>query len=66
MDKYNVFTRKWWRANKSWPGGLEPHMGKKTYLAHNVTYERALELCEDYNSTHNPGKYSKKAEFERV
>jgi hypothetical protein len=66
MDKYNVFTRTWWKANKQWPDGLEPHMGRKTYLRHNVTREEALRICQEYNSTHKPGKFSRKAEFQAV
>lgn len=61
---YNVFVRTWWRRNPSWPGGREPGAGKRRYIARGVSYERARELCEQYNSTHDPGFLSKKAEFE--
>ncbi len=61
---YDVFIRRWYRANPKYPGGLEPHLGRKTFLAHNVTREEALRLCEQYNSTHNPGKFQLKAEFQ--
>lgn len=64
--KYNVFTRTWWKNNPNWPNGLEPHMGRKTYLRRNVTREQAREICEAYNSTHKPGRYSRKAEFQSV
>jgi hypothetical protein len=75
---YDVFHRTWWkkcrhnpsnlRAPRSWgwPNGLEPGFGKKHYIAHHVTREDALELCEEYNSTHEPGRLSDKAEFEEV
>jgi hypothetical protein len=61
---YNVFTRTWWRDNPAWPDGLEPHPGKRRYMARGVSRERALELCQQYNSTHKPGRRSHKAEFE--
>jgi hypothetical protein len=61
---YNVFTRTWWRDNPACPDGLEPHPGKRRYTARGVSRERALELCQQYNSTHKPGRLSRKAEFE--
>ncbi len=61
---YNVFARTWWRENPAYPNGLEPHPGKRRYLARGVSYERARELCDQYNSTHKPGRLSHKAEFE--
>jgi hypothetical protein len=57
---YNVFTRTWWR------NGLEPSPGRRRYMARGVTYERARELCDQYNSTHKPGQLSRKAEFEEA
>jgi len=69
-ERYNVFTRTWWRnagANEhGWPKGLVPCPGKKHYLARNVDYTEARAICERYNSTHNPGRYSRKAEFESL
>ncbi len=65
MDKkYNVFTRRFWRANPNWPGKLEPHMGRKTYLRNGISREDAVRVAQDYNSSHKPGKYSRKAEIE--
>jgi len=64
MTKYNVFIRRWWKNNPSWPNGLEPHMGHKTYLRRNVDYVTARSIAEEYNATHKPGRYSLKAEFE--
>jgi hypothetical protein len=63
---YDVFVRTWWRLNPSWPDGLEPCPGKKRYIARHVTREDALGVCEQYNSTHEPGRLSKKAEFEEA
>lgn len=63
---YNVFVRNWWRENPKWPGGLEPHAGRRYYLARGVTRKEAYDMCQEYNRTHNPGRYSRKAEFEEV
>jgi hypothetical protein len=61
---YNVFTRTFWRANPKWPDGREPHRGKRTYLARSVSREESLTICKEWNASHNPGKLSRKAEFE--
>ena len=61
---YKVFTRTWWRANDAWPDGKEPHPGRKTTLERNCTYAEAQETAQAYNRKHNPGKMSRKAEFE--
>jgi hypothetical protein len=63
---YHVFVRNWWTPNPSYPNGLEPCPGRKTYLRKHVTYADALAICERYNSTHNPGRLSRKAEFEEA
>jgi hypothetical protein len=63
---YNVFTRTWWKPNSAWPGGLEPSPGKRRYLARGVTCERAREICKEWNRAHEPGRLSKKAEFEEA
>ena len=60
---YDVFVRTWWKENPSWPNGLEPEAGKRRYIARHVTREDALELCQEYRATHDPGRLSKKAEF---
>jgi hypothetical protein len=62
--RYTVFHRTWWIENPSWPNGLEPGAGRKHVIARNVSLEEALELCREYNSTHKPGRLSRKAEFE--
>ncbi len=63
--RYDVFTRTWWRHNPAWPNGLEPHAGRKTYLARNVTEAEARALCRQYNDTHASGRLSRKAEYEQ-
>lgn len=62
---YRAFTRTWWRSNPSWPDGREPGAGPKTTLARHLTYDEAVRICRTYNETHNPGKLSRKAEFEQ-
>lgn len=62
---YRTFIRTWWRNNPSWPNGLEPHPGRKNYTGH--TYqkmEEARAACAEYSRTNNPGKLSRKMEFE--
>ena len=62
-DYYDVFVRDWWRFE----GGVRvPYPGApRRYLARHVTYADARELCDRYNSTHEPGPTSRKAEFDR-
>ncbi len=64
--RYNVFHRTWWTENPSWPQGREPGAGERHYIEENVTYLQARKLCEEYNSTHEPGFLSDKAEFEEA
>lgn len=70
MELYDVYIRRWWAEaapdeRHKWPKGLVPKLGRKTYLARRVSRDQALEICERYNTTHNPGRYSLKAEFTR-
>jgi hypothetical protein len=60
---YNVFVRSWWKIVN---GVRVPQLGRKTYLHKHVTYEDALAICRQYNDTHEPGRLSRKAEFEEV
>ena len=63
---YRVFTRTWWRENlhESWPNGLEPCPGPKTYIGESMTEGEARAYAKAYNATHKPGRLSLKAEFE--
>lgn len=61
---YRVFTRTWWRENPAWPDGLEPCAGRKTTLRKSVaTEEEARAICQQWCSTHKPGRLSRKAEY---
>jgi len=62
---YRTFIRTWWRENKDWPNGLEPHAGRKSYRSSFSTEEEARAACEHYNSTHKPGRLSRKMEYEK-
>ncbi len=63
---YTVFVRNWWIKNKDYPGGLEPGPGKKTVIRRGVdTEDEARKICEEYNETHDPGKLSRKAEYQK-
>ena len=59
--KYTVFVRNWYKRG---PNGTKvPGPGPKTTLARHLSYSAARDYCEVYNKNHNPGKYSRKAEF---
>ena len=60
---YRIFVRSWWKAVN---GKLVPHLGRKTLLAKVDTYQQARDYCTVYNNNHNPGKLSRKAEFEQI
>ena len=62
---YRTFTRTWWKRNKAWPGGLEPHAGRRTYAGVYSTEEEARACCHAYNATHPAGFLSRKMEYER-
>jgi len=66
--KYDVFTRDFWKPAESpgWPDNREPHPGPKTYIARGVTWAQARAICFGWNSTHEPGPMSNKAEFEEA
>lgn len=64
VARYDVFTRTWYKSNPTYPRGLEPSPGRKHYIARNLTWGEAREYCKQWNASHNPGKFSRKAEFE--
>ena len=67
-EYFDVFHRTWWKENPGWPNGLEPQAGEKHYLrgGRGLTREDAIEMCEDWNSQHEAGRLSDKAEFEEA
>jgi len=65
---FRVFVRAWWRdarpSDGQWPNGLVPDAsGEQTNIARVATVEEARARCKQYNDTHKPGRYSRKAEF---
>ena len=63
MERFVIFTRTWWRENEGWPGGLEPHFGKKRTIGHADSEDEAREIAQAWNAEHEPGRLSLKAEF---
>lgn len=64
---YNVFHRKWWKDNPSYPNGLEPDgTDRKKHIAYASNENEAREICRDWNNNHEPGRYSDKAEYESI
>ena len=64
---YRVFTRTWWKRNPSWPGGREPGAGRRHVLRSRIPTEaEAREIRKAWNSTHEPGFLSRKAEYEET
>lgn len=62
---YRVFTRTWWKSNPNWPNGLEPSPGRRTVIRRNIVGETAAQdFCRVWNSNHEPGRLSRKAEYE--
>ena len=62
---YRTFTRTWWKENPDWPSGLEPCPGDKSPVSRNLTEGEARNQCQTYNRTHNPGRLSRKMEYEQ-
>lgn len=65
---FRVFVRSWWRkalpSDGRWPNNLVPNAGgRKTTLRKVHTEAEAQQVCKEYNDSHNPGKYSRKAEY---
>jgi hypothetical protein len=61
---YHVFARNFWKRNPEWPGGREPHLGRKTTLCYVQTEAEARRACMEYNADNDPGFLSRKAEYE--
>lgn len=61
---FKTFVRTWWKDNPNWPNGLEPDAGKKKYHGLYRSQQEAIAACREYNDSHEPGRYSRKMEFE--
>lgn len=64
--EYRCFTRTWWIDNPSWPNGLEPCAGERSYIRGTFTEDEAREKCQEYADSHHPGRYSLKMEYEEA
>ncbi len=61
---YRTFTRTWWRHNPSYPNGLEPCAGRQYTHRRNIRTEAdARAICQEWNTTHKPGRLSRKMEY---
>ena len=64
---FQVFQRTWWKENADWPNGLEPEAGKRRRIGKPfATIDEARAECREWNATHKPGRYSRKAEIEEI
>ena len=62
--KYQVYIRNWYR--KDHRGHLVPCPGKKKVIRNGLTIDEARRLCNEYNSSTDPGPLSRKAEFTSI
>ena len=63
MKPYVVFHRTWWKKNPSWPDGREPDVGFPTVIGRASTEDEAMDMCKEWNDSHDPGFLSRKAEY---
>ncbi len=62
---FKIFVRNWWKENPNWPGEIEPDPNaKKDYIDETDSEIQARKICNEWNFKHNPGKLSRKAEYE--
>lgn len=62
---FRCFTRTWWRWSDTTPRKRVPGAGRKTTRHKNIrTEEEARRLCQEWNTTHEPGLLSRKMEYE--
>lgn len=68
VRSYRVFVRDFWKPGPTLPDGtvqLEAFPEARKYtIAVRCTAKEATEIVAEYNSSHDPGLYSRKAEFE--
>ena len=63
---FQIYVSNWWKENPDWPNGLEPDGTDKRKLMKGSTEAQAQAVCADYNSTHAPGRLSRKAEYTEI
>jgi hypothetical protein len=61
---YTVFTRTWYKKDPKNPKNNIPNPGaRRTKIDTARTEAEAREKCEKWNNAHNPGRFSRKAEY---
>lgn len=66
---YRVFHRTWYKDASAgiWPNGLEPECGEKHEIETDIETEKeARAIANEWNATHEKGRYSDKAEVEEI
>ena len=65
MSTYTCFTRTWWRYEKGSTGQREkvPHLGRRKKLRTFDNAHSAIEFCDKYNTSNNPGPLERKCEY---
>lgn len=67
QTRYVIFHRRWWKANSSWPDGLEPEASRPRIIREVVgDIETARAACREWQAVNPPGKFSDKAEFQEA
>ena len=67
QTRYVIFHRRWWKANPSWPDGLEPEASRPRIIREVVgDIETARAACRERQAVNPPGKFSDKAEFQEA
>ena len=61
--RFRVFTRTWWTKDPTWPNGLRPEAGRATTIGYADTEREARIMCNGWNADHEPGPYSRRAEY---
>jgi len=65
-ERFEVFHRNWWKRDPLHKGVKIPGPGRKTHICYANSEAEARAVCKRWNSSHEPGVLSRKAEFERV
>lgn len=65
MTLFKVFHRTWWSHDED-TNGLKPDLGRRHSLGEVETEQEARKMCQEYNSTHSPGRLVDRAEYEEV
>ena len=57
QTRYVIFHRRWWKANPSWPDGLEPEASRPRIIREVVgDIETARAACREWQAVNPPGE----------